>query len=300
MGIKILASLIVLLWASSGFAAISFTNGKWETSFLTCPEGSGYGATLCDNLDWGNAYTDGGNATQITTSANNSAGLGGRGVRFWNNDGQNMNSATLRVEFPTLQAELWIRWYTRYQSGYSWSGSTPSYDKMLYITGDIDIIPEYHDGNNGPEYSVVTQGAADYYQIETTDFGWSHVMGGATGDGQWHCYEIHIKRDTTSGAPHNGVGQLWIDGILRAEDITAEMGNGWVSFKFEENQNSVASGAPYYIDYDDMVIYNTTPPNTDANGKAFIGPLDWGGTDTTAGKTIIGGASCRSGGGSFR
>lgn len=280
MAIKILVSLLVLLWTSSGFAAISFTGGKWGTSFLTCPEGSGYGATLCDNLDWGNNYTDGGNPTQITTSANNSAGLGGRGVRFWNNDGNNQNSATLQVEFPVAQLELWIRWYTRYQSGFMWSGSTPGYDKMLYITGassGVDIIPEYHDGDNGPEYTLYTSPpASSAYQIETTNFGWAQVMGGDTGDGKWHCYEIHIKRNT-SGT--NGIGQLWIDGVLRAEDLSADMGTtGWIDFTFEENQNSVASGAPYSIDYDDMVIYNTTPPNVDANGKAFIGPLDWGGS----------------------
>ena len=32
------------------------------------------------------------------------------------------------------------------------------------------------------------------------------------------------------------------------------------------------------MDYDDVAIYNTTPPNEDANGNPFIGPIDWNGT----------------------
>jgi hypothetical protein len=49
---------------------------------------------------------------------------------------------------------------------------------------------------------------------------------------------------------------------------------GWRFFTFENNQTTVI-GAPsigWAIDYDDMVVYTSTPPNIDANGNPCIGP----------------------------
>lgn len=43
------------------------------------------------------------------------------------------------------------------------------------------------------------------------------------------------------------------------------------------------TGGDYYVDFDDMVIYNATPPNTDSGGNPYIGPLGDSTTPTMKG-----------------
>ncbi|MFC1639641.1 hypothetical protein ACFL3B_02640 [Gemmatimonadota bacterium] len=84
----------------------------------------------------------------------------------------------------------------------------------------------------------------------------------------------------------DGVGQydgavaVWINGepagrndAMRytADDATAAL--GWTWLQIGSNQNSPDNGRIMNVDYDDMVIYTTTPPNVDALGKTFIGPI---------------------------
>ncbi len=107
-------------------------------------------------------------------------------------------------------------------------------------------------------------------------------MNGSYSDGLFHCFEIHLKMDSNGT---DGIGRLWIDGVLRASNAGVNWSNGnataragWKKFFFHENQNNPGNGRPMYVDYDDMVIYNTTPPNRDAQGNPFIGPIGWNGT----------------------
>jgi hypothetical protein len=273
--IIIISSLLFVFGVSGdALAAIQFSeNGKWETTF-DCSESTQFDGGLCDGMDWdGNWYFDE-HRTQITSGANNSEGDGGLGARFWVGDGQNKGTGTIIIGFPSPQQELWIRYYVRYEQGFSWGFF--GYDKQLYINAtNTGAITGFHNDPRN-QVAIVAQGTSNYYQVISTDYGWDDIMGGQTGDGQWHCYEIYLKMDTNGS---NGIGRIWVDGVLRASNTSVDWSNndesskaGWNYFHFHSNQNSPVYG-PYSVDYDDMVIYNTTPPNRDTEGNPFIGPI---------------------------
>ena len=168
---------------------------------------------------------------------------------------------------PNL-SEFWLRYTVRYESGFAWSFL--NYDKHLYmycansrtiITGFTGDSMYVHLSAEGGEGNL------------SGSFGFADVMGQATGDGLFHTYEVHVKADTNSS---NGVVQLWSDGILKIDVDDADTGTSPLArIDFHENQYS-PSGGPYYVDYDDMVIYDTTPPNVDAASNPMIGPIGWG------------------------
>lgn len=269
----LLTALMVIL-ASRSEASITFTSGKWQTTF-NCAEQTQFVGTLnCDGLEWGHNYTlVPGKTTQIHSDANNASGAGGRGARFWIGEGQNNNTGTLNLVFPSYQKEMWVRWYIKHQAGMAFSSLED--DKNLYIwsAGNVtQVIPEFYTN----VYRLASQSTPDPNPVITSGWGWNQLNGGATGDGQWHCFEIYLKMDTNGS---NGVGRLWVDGVLRASNTAVNWSNnsataqlGWDHIIFEENQKYV-SGGPYAIDYDDMVVYNTTPPNVDTSGNPMIGPI---------------------------
>lgn len=43
---------------------------------------------------------------------------------------------------------------------------------------------------------------------------------------------------------------------------------------FHSNQATPGNGGPAYVDYDDIEIWKTTPPNISPDGDAWIGPLN--------------------------
>lgn len=265
----------------NALSAITFSNGKWETSF-NCSEWLQGGSLSCDQLSAGGGWTtSNGQGDQITAGANNPLGQGGRGFRHWVGDGINNNGGGLGVVFPSPQTELWIRFYQRYEAGFAWSAI--NYNKILYIytaAAGIDVISEYY-GNN---YALIAQGTPNAYQVMTNTYGWSNVMGGSVSDGAFHCFDIHIKMDSNGS---DGVGQLWIDGALKTSNTAVNWSNGnstarlgWTDFLMGSNQRTPNNGKDSYYDFDDMVVYNATPPNKDAQGNPFIGPIGWSGGAT--------------------
>jgi len=290
---------ILLVVPNFANAEISFTNGKWSSTFNygECSQFGGGGMPDCGtatpdgiNYNWGGASV-GGKYTQVTAAANNPAGGGGNGHRAWIGDGQNINSGQIAVRFPH-KTELWVRWYERYQAGFNWNPL--GYSKELYFTTDgpgISVIVEPHSSY----YSLVAQGTPVGYPVSTS-YGWNSIMGGSKSDGLFHCYEIHMKMDTNGS---DGVGELWIDGVLRASNTKVNWSNnnssaqkGWKSFDVKTNANNPSNGQVMYVDFDDFVVYYTTPPSRDAQGNPYIGPIGGTGgggttpppptTDTTA------------------
>lgn len=229
----------------------------WSTSF-NC-SGWEYGDSLnCDGVKPYGAWTCNGTPEQITSSANYSGGGGGRGQRHWEGDGSNENSGGLAVEFNSAQKNLWIRWYMRYQSGFSWDYL--NYDKILYIhtgvTNNAAII-EFAYGNS---FSIYAQDAGGHNYMDT---GWEKIMGGSRGDGKWHCYEIHLKMDTNGS---NGVAELWVDGNKSGSKSNVNFGanSGWEWFLIGSNQATPNNGGCRYVDFDDIAVSNT----------GYIGPFD--------------------------
>lgn len=224
-----------------------------------CPEGqringandSGVCATGDGLAGWGGGLPD-----EITSAANYSGGGGGRGFRHWRGDGQNNNGGGVRVDFGLttpplgLQKEFWVRWYMRYEAGFAWLNGHPGYTKEIYV-------------------NVTQQGAFTWGFHGSANFGidangngappgWTNIMtpdgsGGAVGDGLWHCYEGHVKAETSGS---NGIGQSWIDGVPTDNSNSVSYGttSGWGLLLFGSNQASPANGRNMYTDYDDIAI----------------------------------------------
>lgn len=333
---SIIIFMAILVLPNFAWAAISFDgSGKWETTFdcvdWTYTPSTTY-PTNCNNIEFGGSPERGSidgvpgtfptTPTTLISAANNPGGAGGKGVRFWHRHGSNELSSSLKVIFVD-QKEFWIRWYQRYEAGYApdfTSLPTSWYHKQLYIqqtdpanTPNIAVIPEWQGTDS---FRATTQGKSIanshylyYDQVISGNggsggYGWNTVYGSNVSDGSWHCFEVHLKMDTTATDGYeiydrpnpedaryittpglDGVGQIWIDGNLISNEshINFSAGelvmknNGWDKILFTSNHSALLNtDREMYVDYDDMVIYNTTPPNLDAGGNAFIGPIGYG------------------------
>lgn len=261
-------SILIFLVATPTFASITFTDGKWESTF-DCVDWDQFDVVDCDGIERSGNWSCDGTGSSIESAANNPDGDGGKGARFWKCSGDvNLNSGTLKVVFPSAQNEIWVRWYERYESGFSWGGSIDV--KSLYFK---DAVSNPYVGYQGGRYRMYWGGSDGPWpgMVEENDGGWEDVYG-TTSDGSWHCFEVYMKMDTNGS---NGVGRLWVDGNLVAEETTIDYGtvSGWDYFDFLSNQKDPGLARAYYVDFDDVVIYNTTPPNTDSEDNPYIGPL---------------------------
>ena len=237
----------------------TYDYAEWEWS------SSNYHPPNYPEMDRAQDKSCGGYGEQFTIAANMSAGDGGRGQRHWVCDGMNVQSGGIRVEF-TPTSEIWIRWYMRYESGFAWN--TLNYDKILFLhtDGGSDTIPEWKNAN---DFCIYNQHTGDDHNNLWTGEGWQTVMGGATSDGQWHCYEIYLKMDTNGS---NGEAQVWIDGVSKglktgikwsgANGVTT----GWNYVGIGSNQATPNNGRAMHVDFDDIAISNT----------GYIGPITGG------------------------
>jgi hypothetical protein len=87
-------------------------------------------------------------------------------------------------------------------------------------------------------------------------------MGGSTGDGLWHAYETHLKRET-SGC--NGVFEQWVDGVLVNQHTGICLAMSIQYWGMWANQDQIATSG--WLDIDDLAI--------STNG--YIGLLGGGG-----------------------
>ena len=249
-------------------AEITFdTNGKWSTTFDESNEWKTGEVLNCDGLvGWG-SWDCSGTKDQITSEANRGGSDSGKGFRHWVGDGTNVGGGGIRVYFPSEEKEVWVRWYMRYAEGFKWSYL--NYDKILYFepTETNVVIPEFeYDRMN----IYVLGGGGDHHSA--VNGGWPKVYPGGVSDGSWHVYEVHIKLDTDGT---DGVAQCWIDGELVIDYSNIDYpGSGWDNFGIGSNQASPANGGCMPVDFDDIVIYRQTPPNTDTGGNPFIGPME--------------------------
>ena len=276
-----------MVFPVASYAAISFTNGKWETTF-DCAEGQSQDdpSLNCNGMVWWGDWSYNSKRTTITSVANNPLGSG-RGAQFWKGSGGDHRiTGTIRVAFPSPQKEIWVRWYEKYESGFRWNLASEE-TKELY----------FHDGNGRSDpYIGFAYGAFETYTgingAPTSAFprsetsGWDDLFRTTNGvaDGTWHCLETYMKMDTNGT---NGVGRLWVDGVLVASKTnvnwssnTGKPNAGWTEFDFLENQKDPGMSRDYYVHVDDIVIYNTTPPGRDALGNPFIGQIGLGGGTT--------------------
>lgn len=273
----------ILSMPNFSLAAINFIDGKWETTF-DCEEQSQIDGFNCDGLGAAGGWTCSGSASfadLITSGANYPLGAGGKGFRHFEGDGTNNNGGGISLEFPSAQKELWIRSYLRYNSGFTWAYLPPHYDKLFYIhTGapGYDAIAGLEPSSSG-KFGVVGQSAPIGTPFVPTK-GWNDVYPLEVADGAWFAFEIYIKMNNPN--QNDGVARVWLNGEMTGEnnsynwsgvDLTAT--EGWISILIGSNQNEPRQGDCIGVDFDDIVIYNYTPPNLDANGNSFIGPIGW-------------------------
>ncbi len=290
--VKLFLMLIIIFLPTFSFSAITFdANGKWETTF-DCAEQeqrvvSGDPELVCDDMTWAGSWTaqPGNVKTTITSAANNPDGLGARGARFWKGSvNTNDISGTIRVTFSESQPEVWIRWYQRYESGFEWKLG-PAHTKDFYIRDGVATSPYIgHQGTtrggvNTSTYRIYHANLGWYDTGPDDKGGWYDIYPTGTSDGTWHLYETYLKMDSPAG--NDGVWRMWVNGELAANHEGLDFGSpatGWLYFDFLENNQRTGLERPYYVDFDDMVIYNTTPPNVDpVHGIPWIGPVGWNG-----------------------
>lgn len=304
--ILILCSHSPLLAANGG----SFVDGVWQHNHDVADESfqtSGYLTGYNYRVDY-NSTIDG-NYGQIVGDAKNPLSPGRAGVRKWIGNATNVSTATPAFNFGASYPELWVRYYIRYQEGFSWDGGAPHYDKLLRM------FMNYHGGTNSNVYielqgasriHLSTEGAVSAYRYPDPDDtasetnGWSNLFtdNGTTSHGRFVCLEMYVKAESSVGAD-DGIIRIWAEGNLIVEktnmqfvdpgsaDATAQVA-GWMNL-FISNQNGANNTPSGYVDFDDIVIYNKTPPNTDSGGNAFIGPL----------QTLVNGSCGSSDGGTF-
>lgn len=287
----ILLTLILNLFASPVLADIQFENGIWRSTF-DCAEQeiSGIGTNICDGLDVEDFY-DGvyPYRTQITTSANNPDGAGGRGYLHWMADERNVHSDVLTARFaPTKR--LWIRWYSKWEAGMGWTNQRAS--KMMYLQSSAGIwfyfmIP-YTDGTN---HDTDTTGwllngySDDYDNLRNSDTGWYTAQGNSVvADGNWDFYEIYMEINDSPGVA-NGIFRTWINGQL-VHTVSnydflqhASSGDGYITGVDILANHDIADppgAATITSEYlDDLAIAKEdfTGFVTDSYGNPMIGPV---------------------------
>lgn len=209
------------------------------------------------------------NGDQITADANYSGGAGAKGFRHWRGDGTNQNGGGIKFTLPSPLSEGWLRFYMRYQLGFAWTpAGDPLYTKDIYC-------------NVGGNYLIygIQGGAWGLTDINSPNHAgsvnWVDLMGGNTGDGQWHCHEFHWKKNNP-----NSELDIWIDGVQTLHSTGLTLNASSISeILVGSNQTEVtgAGASDYYTDYDDIAV----------SDSGYIGPLSGGGGAVIAGRRAM-------------
>ena len=283
---KILITHIFLIMLVLSFypvitsAAVSL---PWSTTY-NCPEWNSTSTTPgqpigCDNMETpGVSSTRAGHYEQITSEANYPGGGGGRGQRHWIGGGVTSfgcgdqdNSSGVIIRFPSTQNEIWVRWYQRFQTGFTWSG----YDgfKLIYVQPSMGYFQTARNSwPEGSQFDIYTNSGDNTHWGTTNGYGYEDVWGDPS-IGAWHCLEVHFKRETSGS---NGVMQFWVDGVLKANHSTVRYGGGVSWLELPSNAKTFPCGAAdKYVDFDDVSITNSTPSKRDAQNNPMIGPINY-------------------------
>jgi hypothetical protein len=216
---------------------------------------------------------------QITTLANYSDGAGGRGQRHYLGTANDSESEGCVLYFTSGVRELWVRWYMRFESGLQFNNGSGF--KVLYFKkpGGSNLgFLIFGNGGNEILYSAQTGDGQNYGTSGKYDL--RNLFSGSTiSDGAWHCFEIHLKSETTI-SPANGVFDFWVDGVSRIHytNINHGIWSGGTyigGLSIGDNAHGVLT-QERYIDFDDFMVQSTTPSKRDSSGRAMIGTLSGG------------------------
>lgn len=211
----------------------------FQTTFdiPTWTQGGGLDPLPVDDLikhygDWMSS----GQPDQIIALANNPTGGGGLGFRHYRGVGVNSGGGGLRITLPSPLTEMWVRQYMK--NVLSYTGGHPNYTKDHYWNvGGNFLIFGYQGGAWGLHTSSGSVNIPSSIKYEATD------------DGQWHCYEYHVKQN---GA--NGFVEMWIDNVPCLQRTINLGSTPWANFVLGENQSNVSVAG--YTEYDDIAVSN--------------------------------------------
>jgi len=249
----------------------------WSTTF-NCMDGDPHwcqaiglnaGDVNCDNMEGALQSTIEGKETCIESGANNKYGDGGYGMRNWYESGKNHNTGTMLINLNSVQTELWVRWYIKYQNGFKWS--TLQQHKLLYFDmGENDQFQPDLAGFDKFGFSIYFD-PWDYRS--STDWGWDKMMekggddnqGHKTSDGEFHCLEVHTKCESGPSAG-DGIAQFWYEGtlVIDRNDVNWGWPCGWHRIQIPANADAPDVDTAMYVDIDDISISNT----------GYIGPIN--------------------------
>lgn len=289
---------VVALWTARAKAGI---NLPFSYSFSACTAQTI--ATGSDPCGVGLVAANGGCGSASILSDTNALGVAGN---VWNAsvcNGDNLFGAAPYVMLNTAVTEIWVRFYFKFASGFTWSGGTPAYYKFLYFfggshqacagqpivepsnlsatnTGCTSLVGSSFPSGNGFQIVYESPPAGGGCNPGENTVSWTTMNGGSTGDGKWHCFEFHDKIDTTGG--NGNIGQIWLDGNLILNVSNFAVGNYTVPINeidFLANQNAVNNASsPQPVEIDDIALANNTYPPAagwqhDGSGNQMIGTL---------------------------
>lgn len=293
------------------FDTLTCDKNHWQCHGID-PDCTGTGTTYTYDYIWNCDinYSSGGNcntsptkvAGNLTTSADRT-GSGGNGWRTYRGpcidssqscptgpDGvyhRTNDNGRLNITFPSgsQPTEFWIRFYVRYETGFTWNQSPQQY-KFIYV---------FANGNNDPHPVVEMTPTVWYWaalKIPSALYvytgTWNSLYPTGASDGTWHNYEFHFKMSSAAGI-QDGVLETWVDGIntVSRSDIaykdSGSTGTAWSYIWIPLNGgywNNGSGGAQHagYMDYDDIAValpgYGGFA--IDAGGRKMIGPIGLG------------------------
>jgi hypothetical protein len=278
-------------WVAEAQAAIQFDeNGKWETSFdmedwthTTTPTVL-YNGMVAPNDNCAGpcsfpcAKTTQCAPEQVLASANNPNGIPNTAAQvhyfYTGIDGQgsaNNISSGLRIDFPSPLKEFWFRVYVYYPEEMTNKGW-----KIFRFYGEDEnpwMAQPYDHSYAGMYFMGGGSGvvrSADHHASWMDD-------NNRQGYGAWTPIEVYIRNNDTGQS--NGIFRVWrgADLIINRTYLNTSTPHT-IGIQVGSNGDGISGPANTVVGirFDDIVIYNQTPPNSDIHGNPFIGPIDWG------------------------
>lgn len=270
MRFAILLLFSILFFQSQSFAAITFTDGYWSTTF-NCDDWTQPNSLTCDGVEDqdASAYSNS-QGSAINSSGNYSGGGGGKGYRTYFSNTHNEMSSMPKIVFPTDVTEVWVRWYYRIPNG-QYMGSIGEH-KLAYLfstsAGHAIDWPA-----QGLDQMLLHNVGEDRYIGNLPGGSWQDIYGGATADGQWICFEIHAKLGTGSA---NGVFDLWVNGSNQVHLTDVDWNaTRWSYINLPHNHNVFMLSGDNPHDIDDIAVATSSYSGftQDSGERPMIGPL---------------------------
>lgn len=249
-------------WTSYRTASSIWTDNRRKDTFLLNAEGArgGSGKGIVYNVEVSGTFG-------IWTGGSLDIWLGKVGykelyIRYylkfdplwkWTNASSTQHHLQKIIRINTFNDNIWTSTTNPQQFGKSQGKNMPVWLVELYYNKFYPPIHLSSQVRTAPDYTPLAS-IEDYNALIPTD-------------GQWHCYEFHVKMNTSPGVP-DGVWGFYIDGKLKSEkkDIAwkakdSNLKHDWNWLMLLDNVTNISATKEDHIEmqmYMDDVIVSTT------------------------------------------